>query len=81
MEINGIAVTFTDGRNEAAYIFIAGQDTEQSVADLCSKLGEDGWKPVSSTPMTYVPERGWVRRVVEPTLRQKLGMRPVLVVS
>jgi len=81
VEINGIKVLFTDGRNEAAFIFIAGQDTEQSVQDLCAKLGEDGWKPVSSTPMMYDPEMGWVRRSTEMTLRQKLGMRPVLVVS
>lgn len=72
---NGIAVLFTDGRNEAAYIFIAGQDTEQSVIDLTCKLSESGWRPISSTPMVNMGA-GWVRRETEPTLRQKLGMRP-----
>jgi hypothetical protein len=73
--INGIKVLFSDGRNEAAYIFIAGQDTEQTVVDLTVKLAEDGWKPVSSTLVVH-DGRGWVRRETEPTLRQLLGMRP-----
>jgi len=76
--INGIKVLFTDGRKVEAYIFIAGQDTEESVVELTCKLAENGWVPVKgqSVPMVYDPRRGWVRRETEPSLRQKLGLRP-----
>jgi len=74
--MNGIKVLFSDGRNEAAYIFIAGQDTEETVVDLTCRLKEDGWYPISSTPVVN-EGRGWVRRESQPSLRQLLGMRPV----
>lgn len=79
--INGLKVLFTNGRTEEAYIFVAGQDTVDTVTDLCDRLKEDGWKPVSYTPMVYDLDRGWVRREFEPSLRQLLGMRPVWKVS
>lgn len=77
--IEGIKVLFTDGRNEQALIFVAGQDTPETVVDMTSKLEESGWIPVkgSAVPMVYDLDRGWVRREFEPTMRQKLGFKPI----
>jgi hypothetical protein len=84
--INGIKVLFSDGHKVEAYILVAGRDTERDAADLVDRLASDGWyvipqvnaegKRVPFLPITNI-EGQWVERgAPEPSLRQRLGMRP-----
>jgi hypothetical protein len=77
----GTKVMFSNGRDEFAIVFRAAVDDIESISDMVAKLARDGYKPVSHNEVVYTRDLGWVRHEAEPTLRQKLGMRPVLVVS
>ena len=79
---NGIKVIFTNGKAEQdfALIFITGVDTPESTLDVLAKIEADGFRPVRHEAVVYTTE-GWKPRTFEPSLRQRLGMRPVFKVA
>ena len=78
----GIAVLFSNGNHDQdfSYVFIAGKDTPETVVDLVTKAEEDGYKAIRSQAVTYT-YKGWQQRIAEPTLRQRLGIRPTWKVA